>query len=635
MKERGVIPDDVGTNMKEVVVVNFHAPEIILDKENIEEGDTFEQRRWEQDSECPIFLGELLADSNVVQDEPDYVAPTWSPADYIDNDDPTAHRDIVEEDLYGVIEIDNICSELKFDELENATDESCSKPLAQAIGESGEQEIDIMNLIESSAHCDEPCNQFDKTFEQCDEPSATACDQCDKVCEQSAKKFGLFDESCDQSDKTCEQCEETCDQSDKTYDQCEAPCDQSDKAFDSYDQVYDQIDVVNESSCENCVEKICNIPTDEFAAQSPDVAVGQSFDLETEHEIPRDTDNEEQARLESAVGVTQSDNIDCVDEALHMQGTIGTPGKTDENNNGPTKIEGAIAASEGGDVTVAGIIGKAALTLFEGLNFVSTEEDYEEIATEPVKVDPSEFINEERQLHGSNIAEGQANTDSSFLVDRKRPENDRQNLDELESGEVENRNTSAYFSDTSRVREEDDGIQQLECRGTPAVEFLPAESVMNGEPKETTAMQVDECDDGGDISQSNRLDMKDCLDSNVAELYSKSSLSLHTYEQQDTNKKMVDEDEVFEDENAHRNEACTENEDACQNEAAAKDKRSKGSYAKLKRQVKRKKPANEGQVQQRAKRFSFAGYHELERLKKEYDSTLAAFLKQRSKSLGL
>ena len=634
MKEQGVIPDDVGTNTKEVVVVNFHAPEIVFDKENIDQKDTFEEGRWEQDAECPIFLGELLADSSVVQDKPDYVAPTWSPADYMDNDGTTPHRDIVEEDLYGVIEIDNICSELKFDELENETGESSSKPLAQVIGESCEQEIDVMNLIGSSAHRDEPCNIFDKTCDQCDdlcEQSAKTCDQCDEPCDQSDKTCNQSEEPCDESDKTFNQCEIPRDKSDKTCDQCEEPCAQSAKTFDSYDQVYDQIDVINESSCENSIEKICSIPTDEFATQSLDVAVGQSFDLETKHEIPRNTDNEKQARLETAAGITQSDNIDFVAEAPHGQETIGTPGKIDENNNGPTKIEGAIAASDGGGVTVAGIIGKAALTLFEGLNFMSTAEGYEEIATEPVKVDPSEFIYEERKIHGSNIAEGQTNTDSSIFVDRKRPENDRQNLDELGNGEVENRSTSV--SDLNCVREEEDSIQQ--CRGTPAVELVPLENVVNGEPMKSIAMQVDDCHDGGDISHSNSLDMNDCSESNVVKLRSKSSPNLHICEQQDTNKEMIAENEVFEDENAHQTEACTENEDARRSEAAAKDKRSKGSYAKLKKQVKRKKPSNEGQAQQRAKRFSFAGYHELERLKKEYDSTLAAFLKQRSKSLGL
>ena len=83
---------------------------------------------------------------------------------------------------------------------------------------------------------------------------------------------------------------------------------------------------------------------------------------------------------------------------------------------------------------------------------------------------------------------------------------------------------------------------------------------------------------------------------------------------QDSNK-----DDVF------TNEAFAVKESPC------KDRKPKGSFARIKKQSQKRKPASEGQ---HTKKMSLTENCELGRLKKEYDSTLAAFLKQRSKSLG-
>ena len=69
--------------------------------------------------------------------------------------------------------------------------------------------------------------------------------------------------------------------------------------------------------------------------------------------------------------------------------------------------------------------------------------------------------------------------------------------------------------------------------------------------------------------------------------------------------------------------------------STTKEKKSKSSYTKLKKQTQRKKPASDSSQLAISKRLSFSLNSELGRLKKEYDASLAAFRRQRSKSLGL
>ena len=69
--------------------------------------------------------------------------------------------------------------------------------------------------------------------------------------------------------------------------------------------------------------------------------------------------------------------------------------------------------------------------------------------------------------------------------------------------------------------------------------------------------------------------------------------------------------------------------------ATMKEKKSKNSYTKLKKQAQRRKPASDSNQLAISKRLSFSLNSELGRLKKEYDASLAAFRRQRSKSLGL
>ena len=69
--------------------------------------------------------------------------------------------------------------------------------------------------------------------------------------------------------------------------------------------------------------------------------------------------------------------------------------------------------------------------------------------------------------------------------------------------------------------------------------------------------------------------------------------------------------------------------------ATTKEKKSKSSYSKLKKHSQRRKASSEGSQLTNSKRLSFSMNSALGRLKQEYDASLAAFRKQRSKSLGL
>lgn len=66
-----------------------------------------------------------------------------------------------------------------------------------------------------------------------------------------------------------------------------------------------------------------------------------------------------------------------------------------------------------------------------------------------------------------------------------------------------------------------------------------------------------------------------------------------------------------------------------------KERKSKSSLTKLKKQTQRKKAASEGNQLETTRRLSFSTNSKLGRLKQEYDETLATFLERRSKSLGL
>lgn len=82
-------------------------------------------------------------------------------------------------------------------------------------------------------------------------------------------------------------------------------------------------------------------------------------------------------------------------------------------------------------------------------------------------------------------------------------------------------------------------------------------------------------------------------------------------------------DDVFSSETNERKESIT------------KERKQKSSLTKLKKQSQRKKLSSEGNQLENSRRLSFSVNSRLGRLKQEYDATMAAFLKQRSKSLGL